>query len=63
MQVKGILSVEESIKAMTTAESMEGDNAIFCDTCDGKTAMWLGTRMQELPSTLILALNRYDFDY
>ena len=48
---------------MTTAESMEGDNAIFCDTCNAKTNMWLGTRFQQLPGTIIFALNRYDFDY
>ena len=63
MQVKGLSSVEESIKAMLTAESMEGDNAIFCDICDGKTNMWLGNRLQQLPGILILALNRYDFDF
>lgn len=48
---------------MMTAESMDGDNAIFCDTCNAKTNMWLGRRLQELPGTLVFALNRFDFDY
>jgi uncharacterized UBP type Zn finger protein len=42
---------------------MEGDNAIFCETCQCKQDMWLGTRLQELPATLVLTLNRFDFDY
>lgn len=25
--------------------------------------MWLGTRLQELPGTFVLTLNRFDFDY
>lgn len=48
---------------MMTAESMDGDNAIFCDTCQSKQSMWLGTRLQSLPGTFVLTLNRFDFDY
>lgn len=42
---------------------MDGDNAIFCDICQHKTDMWLGTRLQELPGAFVLTLNRFDFDY
>lgn len=42
---------------------MNGDNAIFCDTCQCKQDMLLGTRLQDLPGTLVLTLNRFDFDY
>ncbi len=63
LQVKNIKSVEDSLTVLTTAEGMEGDNAIFCEICQCKQDMWLGTRLQSLPDTLVLTLNRFDFDY
>ncbi len=48
---------------MTTPESMDGENAIFCDTCQCKQDMLLGTRLQELPGTFVLSFNRFTFDF
>lgn len=42
---------------------MDGDNRIFCDTCQSKQEMLLGSRLYELPSILVFTLNRFDFDY
>jgi ubiquitin C-terminal hydrolase len=63
LQVKFIKNVPEALQALTTPESMNGDNAIFCDACECKQDMLLGTRLQDLPGTLVLTLNRFDFDY
>ena len=63
LQVKDTKSVNEALAKLTVAESMDGDNAIHCDICQTKQDMWLGTRLQQLPGTLVLALNRFDFDY
>jgi ubiquitin carboxyl-terminal hydrolase 40 len=63
LQVKNIKSVGQSLQAMTAPESMDGDNAIYCDTCQSKQDMLLGARLQELPGALVLSLNRFDFDY
>ena len=45
------------------AQSMEGDNKIYCDTCESKQDMWLGTRLKTLPNVLIFTLRRFTFDY
>jgi hypothetical protein len=45
LQVKGASSVNEALIALTTAEGMEGDNAIYCDICQSKQEMWLGSRL------------------
>lgn len=42
---------------------MEGDNKIYCDTCESKQDMWLGTRLKTLPNVLIFTLRRFTFDY
>ena len=42
---------------------MEGDNKIFCDVCQAKQDMWLGTRFKTFPNILVFTLNRFAFDY
>jgi uncharacterized UBP type Zn finger protein len=42
---------------------MDGDNKIYCETCQSKQDMLLGTRLHELPSILVFTLNRFDFDF
>ena len=56
-------SLDESMLSFMNAESMEGDNQIFCDTCESKQDMWLGTRLKVLPKILVLTLRRFTFDY
>lgn len=46
-----------------TPEVMEGDNKIFCDVCQSKQDMWLGTQFKHFPNVLVLTLNRFTFDY
>ena len=45
------------------AESMDGDNKIFCETCQSKQDMWLGTQLRTLPNILVFTLTRFTFDY
>jgi ubiquitin carboxyl-terminal hydrolase 40 len=42
---------------------MDGSNAITCDVCASKQDHWLGTRLNDLPLTLVLTFNRFDFDF
>lgn len=63
LQVKDIASLEASLVSFCTPEVMEGDNRIFCETCQSKQDMLLGSRLYELPSILVFTLNRFDFDY
>lgn len=36
---------------------------MYCECCDAKCDMLLGTRLKEIPSLLVLTLNRFEFDY
>ena len=47
----------------TTPELMDGDNKIFCEVCQSNQDMLLGSRLNELPSILVMTLKRFDFDY
>ena len=42
---------------------MEGDNKIYCEHCQSKQDMFLGSRLHQLPAILVFSLNRFDFDY
>jgi uncharacterized UBP type Zn finger protein len=42
---------------------MEGPNKIFCEVCQSKQDMWLGTRIKSFPDILVFTLNRFEFDY
>lgn len=63
LQVKGITSLEQSLTAFATPELMDGGNMIFCENCQSKQDMLLGSRLYELPSVLVFTLSRFDFDY
>jgi ubiquitin carboxyl-terminal hydrolase 40 len=49
--------------AFLLPESMDGDNKIFCDACDQKRDMWLGTKLKALPNILVFTFRRFEFDY
>ena len=61
--MKGNVSVQAAVTALTAPESMEGENKITCECCGIRQDMWLGRRLDNLPGTLVLTLNRFDFDY
>ena len=61
--MKGVGNIDESMLNFLNAEAMEGDNKIFCETCQAKQDMWLGTKLKSLPNILVLTLTRFTFDY
>ena len=42
---------------------LEGDNAYLCEKCDKKVDTLKRTCIKKLPTTLIIALRRFEFDY
>ena len=62
LQVKGMKNIEESINQLMTPELLEGDNKYFCENCNEKNEAVKGIRFKKFPDTLILSLNRYEYD-
>ena len=46
-----------------TAELMNGSNQIFCDNCQLKRDMYLGSKLKQLPNVLVFTLARFAFNY
>lgn len=44
-------------------DKLDGDNKLFCDSCNEKTDTLKGYRIEKLPPILTIDLNRFDFDY
>jgi ubiquitin C-terminal hydrolase len=63
VQVSGLKSLDEALMTSLTPEVMEGDNKIYCDVCQSKQDMFLGTRFKYFPKILVCTLNRFTFDY
>lgn len=45
-----------------TPELLEGDNKYFCENCNEKNEAIKGIKFKKFPDTLILSLNRYEYD-
>lgn len=63
MIVKGVPSLSAALVAYASPEVMEGDNKVFCEQCQSKQDMFLGSRLHQLPAILVFSLNRFDFDF
>lgn len=63
LPVAGQSSVREALRTQFKAETLTGDNAVYCESCERKSS----TRIQEcittLPQLLVLHLNRFTVDF
>ena len=50
------------MKAFIQADTLEGENAYFCERCDKKIAAFKRTNVKTLPNILILVLKRFEFN-
>ncbi len=48
---------------MIKGDTLEGDNAYFCERCSKKVSAVKRTCLTKLPDYLILALKRFEFDF
>lgn len=60
--IKGKLSLEESLQAYVDGEIMEGDNKYKCSTCDRHVDAVKRACLKDLPDNLIFHLKRFDFN-
>ena len=63
LQVKNKKSIEESLDSIIEGELMDGDNKIFCDSCNTKHAAIKRQSFKSLPRMLIFVLKRFEFNY
>lgn len=61
--VDGFSSLDESLKALTAAESLSGDNKYHCDKCDAHVDARKQVRLRKLSPVMILSLNRFRFNW
>ena len=63
VQVKNKKSLQESLDSIIEGELMDGDNKIFCDSCNTKHAAIKRQSFKSLPRMLIFVLKRFEFNY
>ena len=62
IEIKNKKSILESLDALVTGETLEGDNAYACDFCAAKVTARRRLCIRSLPNFLILSLRRFEFD-
>jgi len=63
LQIKDKKDIYESLDTLIQGETMDGDNAIFCDKCNKKFSALKNQDFNTLPRILIFVLKRFEFDY
>ena len=56
-------SLEAALAAFLEPETLDGDNAYYCERCACKRPALKGTRLLDLPPVLCVGLKRFDFDF
>ncbi|KAI9742649.1 MAG: Ubiquitin carboxyl-terminal hydrolase 34 [Claussenomyces sp. TS43310] len=60
--IKGKVSLQESLQAYVDGEVMEGDNKYKCSTCDRHVNAVKRACLKDIPDNLIFHLKRFDFN-
>ncbi|KAJ8130325.1 hypothetical protein O1611_g3307 [Lasiodiplodia mahajangana] len=60
--IKGKVTLEESLQAYVDGEIMEGDNKYKCSTCDRHVDAVKRACLKDIPDNLIFHLKRFDFN-
>jgi len=63
LDIKGKNRIEEALELFVQGEPLEGENAYKCDECNAKVDTLKRSVVSQLPSTLILTLKRFDFNF
>ena len=56
-------SLSDALAAFLEPETLDGDNAYYCEACACKRPALKGTRLTTLPPILCIGLKRFDFDF
>ena len=58
-----IRTLEGALAAFLEPETLDGDNAYYCERCTSKQPALKGIRFTALPPVLCIGLKRFDFDF
>ncbi len=61
--VKNIKNIQKSFEHLVESQTLDGDNAYFCEKCQIKVKAHTRVTFKTLPNYLILALNRFEYDF
>eukprot|EP01022_Parablepharisma_sp_SALTPOND_P031230 TRINITY_DN78_c0_g1_i1.p1 TRINITY_DN78_c0_g1~~TRINITY_DN78_c0_g1_i1.p1 ORF type:complete len:2462 (-),score=272.77 TRINITY_DN78_c0_g1_i1:2173-9558(-) len=62
LSVKNKKTIHEGLKAYVQSDTLEGDNAYYCERCDKKVAAYKRQNIKTLPNVLIIVLKRFEFN-
>ena len=62
LSVKNKKTIYEGLNAYVQADTLEGENAYYCERCDKKVAAYKRQSIKTLPNVLIIILKRFDFN-
>jgi len=62
ISVKNKKHIYEGLKAYIQADTLEGDNAYFCEKCDKKVSAYKRQNIKTLPNVLLIVLKRFEFN-
>ena len=63
LPVSGQSSLREALCSQYKAETLTGENAVFCSSCDRKSSTRIQECITSLPQLLVLHLKRFTFDF
>merc|ERR1712100_566919 len=63
LDLKGKQSITEALEFYVEGELLTGGNAYFCEKCDKKVDAIMRICLKTLPSTLILHMKRFEFNF
>lgn len=63
LPVSGQGSLREALRSQFKAETLSGENAVFCSSCDRKSSTRIQGCITSLPQLLVFHLNRFTVDY
>ena len=62
LSVKNKKTIYESLNAYVQSDTLEGDNAYYCERCDRKVAAFKRQNIKTLPNVLLIVLKRFEFN-
>lgn len=62
LSVKNKKTIYESLNAYVQSDTLEGENAYYCERCDRKVAAYKRQNIKSLPNILLIVLKRFEFN-
>ena len=62
LSVKNKKNIYEGLNAFVQSDTLEGENAYYCERCDKKVSAYKRQNVKTLPNVLIIVLKRFEFN-